>query len=489
VRGKEMGNINSNKYGEILLGVYDNSNFAKVNIATKHSLGQSYTGAHELMHFHLTHRTLFGVLEYFLDKMSKVHKPIKEIRNTVFFSMQKTHESVSTFFEVCAVIHDKGYENLIPTLKDIRRNRSSYYKYIEPILFLLKDYKNIPIEEKAQYIQWLGLLALSVNITNIPKEVFCSPSKLKSYLEGEQNARKYRPDTRYKIMVKKLKSYLEEHKVLPEFQDLLDLSELDAESPDDENTHTLIEYLKSLPIIPNEKIEGINRVFTSLQILENTKEIDHRIHPTMLQELKAEKITFTELKDLYLHEVGALAFSIVVVNDKITTEYNYGIVFFHLLNKTAYITIASNLESQDIINISAMTPLLLFTPFYNESSTSGILGIISTESRRVYIYNDVPFASNANKLKSLIGEDPKARFINFEIMWVIVIRLDINKNHFVLQPIANENIKNTILAAKNNKLPFSLADLADGSEFDPWVFRDNTDIEDLNIIVNSLFQL
>ncbi|PAD85450.1 hypothetical protein CHH55_23590 [Niallia circulans] len=234
------------RYGE-----YDFEKFFRIDPSEHTSLHSKYTEIHEKMHFFLVYSSSYGTFQYLLSELAIFEgQPFsfRKLCSKLTFHSIKTHEGLATYYEVASIRTVEGEDIYQQELNNYRSFNKNYFKYLKPLLPFLEHLKWREILASSLPSR-IGVLALGVDITTIPLDIFKSINPIKEFekfINNSKNVDYYRPDSRFKKLIKATLNLIETHNIA-EITDELILLESNLKYLDfnHNNQLKLIDYIKT----------------------------------------------------------------------------------------------------------------------------------------------------------------------------------------------------------------------------------------------------
>lgn len=199
-----------------VLGEYDFSNQYSINFASTTGIGVQ-TIIHEAHHMMFTLQTSYGIFFQSLNRISIIDSRFDHINKYLILHMRKMQESACTFIEALTLIENGTFEEAKSFIDQLRKTNKEYYKYIYPLLPLLdfiaentdsgQSYK-MPSKEMRNFVNELVITATDIDITQIDREVFRSPKKLKKFNSRQEISSIFHPNKRFNLLIKELITFL-----------------------------------------------------------------------------------------------------------------------------------------------------------------------------------------------------------------------------------------------------------------------------------------
>lgn len=468
-----------------VLGVYDHEidTYAKVDPSVEHSWGINSTSFHETVHIHLTQRTDYALFTNLLFRIGRFNNKLKKTANFLQKQMINTQECIAVFMEVIYhyVLH--GKDSSMVVVQKLKVENPSYYNYFEPLLFLIEEYDDVDPKEKGKLGFALGCLALSVDVKLIMKNLLFSASSLKSfYAPYKDSTKRFFPDLRFIRLVEATREILEETKglSLPSLDDILEKAGIRIT---EEDISYVPNYLKEI-ISGQEHSDKMLEILNSLKTMEvNDEDMSLRVHPTSLKVFKNKTVEKEELINHIADGSGIFTMAKPVPSPKDL----YPVIYMDLLTRTNYGSLFKREEISHVLGQES-NPLVLRLSDFNKLSSEQSDYFLKSLERPTYIYLDAPYVIFKDKINELLTEEAICRFIDYDSFYLLVIKMDPNKDIFILQPLMTyqydyviKDLKLGILKARLNDKP--------NSDFDEILFKSESDLLVYDIIVNSMMQV
>lgn len=458
-----------------VLGVYDHEidTFARVDPTVEHKMGINSTVWHETAHMHLTQRTDYALLVNLLFKVGKYNKKYVKSAYILQEEMIETQECVAVFLELVYHYINTGKESCLTQIHILKTENPTYYRYFQPLEFLIDGYDHIDPTQKGRVAFLLGCVALSTDINLIPKPLFSKPSMLKQFFKSHKQVLKINPDKRFKELVKVTKEIL---------NDLEDpISFIDEVI----TTSNIIVSDKDIIYIPdfiraviqkdnNDKMRGI--LDNLITLTTSDEDLTQRVHPTTLKVFDSSNVDETVVVEKMSTEIGAITLSYISSYEEIP------FVFMDINKRTNFGTV---FKKENLFReISNYThPLVVRASEYIENKSYFI-----KLNRPIYIYFDKPYVLTKGMINNLLNEDAVCRIIDYDSFNLVVIKISLIEDVFVLQPIMSFQLVHVLKDIKFGVLKAKLNENKD-SNYDDIILKNEKDIIPFDIIVNSIMQV
>lgn len=198
------------------LGYYDFE--AKYSINLQTPTQETFTTVfHELTHMLITLQSGYGTFLHILKVIKSIDNKYNYIYNFFFKHMEKMQEACSTFSELIFMLIGKNCNNVPEKIEEMKLFNSRYYKFVLPLLFILKylDCKTespnsfkIPIEEIYNIVKEIAIKSCDVDVTKISFEYFMHKKTLEKISNVDDLVRTYLPNKRFEIAINELNKQL-----------------------------------------------------------------------------------------------------------------------------------------------------------------------------------------------------------------------------------------------------------------------------------------
>ena len=159
---------------------------------------------HEMIHKILTSKTTYGLLTDLLHRICLFDEKKKWLFILLEKNMNRMQEIIATNYEILSYIKTDGFQEYLHQVEKLKKNKR-YYKYFERLSWARKELSesNQELGEDIAYlILVVGLLALDINIWNIPEEAYESEKSFKRFLSKDNNMNLYNPNVRFDAFIK-----------------------------------------------------------------------------------------------------------------------------------------------------------------------------------------------------------------------------------------------------------------------------------------------
>lgn len=473
------------------LGVCYTSGQAIVDYAAFHELGVDNTVVHEFIHKQLFDTTYYGMFLQLLTLVSQIDKDYLGIVQILSDNMIKTQEAVATFIEYNCYYKINGMEKFQQKIKDLKRYNKDYYNYVHILEFLFNE-KRITFDEKVQIVLCLAYATLSIDLTEIDIKIMKSKNKLNKFIINQNNNNKFLPTTRFKLLVKDLKNYLNENKNI-QSQKINDIilhnSNIISFTNEEKSIKNIVDYIKKL--VEDSKFNiKIKSLFSNIKIIQQEKSLlGICIQP--LNPYESEELLYKEYIKINRKVPSVALVSINFDKNKvidvlsqgymknIDVTNGYTAVFMNFEYKKNYYI--KDLSLEYIINDDKNIKLIDIVSylFYEDKINSFIERI----NKKVYIISTISYDVISLYFDKFIARKYKFRHLLYEKFLIIVVY--ITDNIKLIIPMEHIAYLRFLEDLKNSKCKFEVID-SDG--YDEFIFRNEDDVDIYNIIMNSYLQ-
>lgn len=499
-------------------GEYGYSNYTLLNPLVDEDRFHS-VAYHEYTHFVLTCRSGVGLLIYCLEKIvipldskndMQLYKSITEFLNV---NTNKVQEGLAVFVECIMILVSEGKQASQRFLDDLRIENETYYKYVEPLIFIIRilqdENDRNTILHISNLVFLLGIECMNSKMYELDPGNFSTNKCIKKIVSSEGFGKTYLPDKRFISYIKHCKmSNVKSSEDIEKY--ILPLLSEETVGLDIEKNRLRLNQIKKFILDFFAKSEYIN-AYTNKLSKVNTVEVDmkdlymQQLPSTFNQEelLKiSRKATFKELENkvqqqyCILFMYGSLEDTFGWVMDKVglTNEFAYdkdyfqnheAVMIFDLEEKDILMFLEESRQIQERI-LSHSRKATLVISYKNYDYDNDKIKNHSTGTDDVFIYCDRTYINATHILNKWNDRTLYYRYMTYKNMAVLIIK--ISDGRYFLLPMtlivgeeADEDIrsnrKNMVMAAKDE----------DDDGFDDFVLVDQDMIDRVDLIINCLF--
>lgn len=184
----------------IMSGKYNYANETLIDIKEY----EKNVDIHEMIHKILTSKTTYGFMVDLLHRICLFDEQKKWLFILLEENMNRMQEIIATNYEILSYIKTDGFQEYLHQVEKLKKNKR-YYKYFGRLSWTrtsLSESNQELGESIAYQILAIGLLALDVNIWNIPEEAYESEKNFKRFLSKDNNMNLYNPNVRFDAFIK-----------------------------------------------------------------------------------------------------------------------------------------------------------------------------------------------------------------------------------------------------------------------------------------------
>ena len=195
-------------------GEYGYSNYTLLNPLVDEDRFHS-VAYHEYTHFVLTCRSGVGLLIYCLEKIvipldskndMQLYKSITEFLNV---NTNKVQEGLAVFVECIMILVSEGKQASQRFLDDLRIENETYYKYVEPLIFIIRilqdENDRNTILHISNLVFLLGIECMNSKMYELDPGNFSTNKCIKKIVSSEGFGKTYLPDKRFIYYIKHCK--------------------------------------------------------------------------------------------------------------------------------------------------------------------------------------------------------------------------------------------------------------------------------------------
>lgn len=157
---------------------------------------------HEAEHMYLYNSTTFGMLILMLEKNRDFHEKSEWLHKELHLYMNRMQERIAVNIENLDTYAQKGESAFAEAIDDLKNRNRTYYNYFRKLCCINgRVHSEEDAFEAINILHGLGVLALNINLDDIPFEEMNSSKDLQRFLGQQDNAQKYIPNIRFDNLV------------------------------------------------------------------------------------------------------------------------------------------------------------------------------------------------------------------------------------------------------------------------------------------------
>lgn len=157
---------------------------------------------HELTHVNLYTLTTYGQFVLMMEKNAFLFEQAKMLKECMFDHMNRMQEMSAVNVELLNVLCEDGIVNYKAAINNLKNRNNTYYSYFRKLCCIngkVTDEK--AADETIQIIVRIALVALNIDLSQIPFEQFKSSKDYQRFISKEDNANKFVPNRRFETLV------------------------------------------------------------------------------------------------------------------------------------------------------------------------------------------------------------------------------------------------------------------------------------------------
>lgn len=498
-----------------IYGEYEYRNYTLLNVLQKNENLKS-TSYHEYTHLILTGCSSIGMMIYCLEKIKiprdsmEDQKKYNTLTNFLNIHTDKVQEGLAVFNEFIMDLINEGNDVCKKNLQMLKNNNSKYYRYVEPLVFIiriLKDEDKKTIEYIAHLVFLLGIESMNCKIYELDPEEFSSNKKIQKIISSKNFGKMYLPDKRFISYIKHCKmEQIKTAKGVEEY--ILPLLSQETINDDIEDRRNKLIKIKEFIIEffgHSEYINAYKNKLNKVMIEEvNLKDLYLQQLPTIFNEEEIEKIEKKATTEEVIEEIkkittmvflpGSLKRNFEFIKDKmgLTQEWKYDeyyfkthdlLMTFELKDKRVLMLLEKIDIVQKILSDSDRKAVIVASyKNYNYDNDSIIDHDFSNE--RIFIYCDRTYLNTKIYLDKWKGRKVYCNTMIYGNMKVLIMK--IANNRYFLLPMTSIVAKEAYLDIMQTYKNIECT-LKDGCIYDDQVIVDEEIKYQIDIIINCLF--
>lgn len=437
---------------------------------------------HEYTHFVLTCRSGVGMMIYCLEKIlipfdskndKQLYKSLTEFLNT---NTNKVQEGLAVFVQCIMILVSEGEQASQKFLDDLRIENETYYKYVEPLIFIIKilqdENNRDTILHIANLVFLLGIECMNSKIYELEPCNFRTNKCIKKMISSKGFGKTYLPDRRFTSYIKHCKmSNIKSSKEIEKY--ILPLLSEETVELDIEKNKLRLNKIKTFILEFFAKSKYI-KAYTNKLSRINTVEIDmkdlymQQLPYTFNQEELgriSRKATFKELemkvqkKYCILFIFGSLEDTFGWVTDKVglTNEFAYdkdyfqnheSAMIFDLETKDILLFLEESKQIQERI-LSHPRKATLVISYKNYDYDNDKIKNHSVGTEDIFIYCDRTYINTTCILDKWNDRKLYYRYMTYKSMAVLIIK--ITDGRYFLLPMTLIVCEEADIDIRNNR--------------------------------------
>ena len=448
---------------EYLYGYYDFGSYRLINpLNSTKDLIEGSTDIHELMHFLLSAKSSYGMLLYALAK-------IKRSNEWKFFSddTKSRHESMVSYLnkaslkvqEGLAVFYQWVYYRLFwgngseeEFLKYLKHNNREYYKYLEPIVFIINALKESTDEEidlsSVAFFEFC-VDCMNVSIKELDENKIYSKGKYDNYSSHDKNALSVVPNVIFKNKLKVLrdKLYSSAEPVSGNIKSLIGETVLNRNTADIEAESYIIKAYVLKLYQKSDDIKIISRLLDEIKPQEKTVEevafselplsfgyrdmniIDSNEFELKVFEEKKPSLTILIMKNVFLKGYSD---NIIKLNEFFSELYEKSsiVVLFDLSKRKLYKTNINDCILRNVLG-DVESPINIVVNYKAYDYKNERIINLGECRHNLYIYCDRSFYNTREYINKFNKKGINYTALRYHSLYIVVFRLNDNTCFFV----------------------------------------------------------
>lgn len=464
------------------LGEYDNDNFALINILIKSDEETNIkTKLHESIHMLLSLQTRWGCFEYYLNHIARlIDYSYNYIFEFIHMHSLDVQESVAELWEKLYVYMHSDKKTFLSDIKRDKYKNPVIYSYLEKFLPILEKNKKLKVEKLAFLIYRTAIYSMNGNIEGIPLDNW-NISFLKTKFDEDK--------TPNKVLKKKLIEL--EEALGNDNEDMITVFwnslHTDWDSTDIEYSSKKIKQLTLYILEICKKSKNFVEIEMYLSTIRpkyvDLDKLDENIIPTSFTQYNYIKDRNSiQSRAAILFVFGNYSDFLYTLKSKLYKEISIHfsnkyimLAYFDYANKTIcgeHYTIS---KFDKVIKKSCYPIVISYKAFENNIS---LVKKLNYSRNNYYVYCDRPYATAKFTIEEMC-KDKYYAFMEFNNFDVICVKLYVNGLLFV-PVVAGENF----LRDCDDKFYSGRV-----KEMSSTIFKDKSVEDELNLIINCLYQI
>lgn len=492
-----------------ILGQYDFENFTLLN-ALMGKEERINTAIHEYTHFVLANQSVYGTIQYCLNKIiippdcnADIIKR-KAAMNFFMDSTLKVQEGLAVFIEATYFMlrSNTEYENFIGVL---RNGNKLYYGYVKPLVYILEYMKEVEYESKltiAHAVFQIALKSMNSNIYDFEGKQFATNKSIKKMISGQDFSKNYLPNKRFQTMIescKKETSYddfckklldcakMEDEHSVGQYRDRLDKIKVFVLGVFEDSSN--LEMYKSRLAQINIKEEDSSSVFLQqLPSAFNEEYVQKNMKKIGYEALK-QKCKTSDYSTLFLlgglkNNISDLLIKMGVVDIPKMEETREMIFFYDLKKKEIFGCFVEKNELREVIEQNDNKCVLL-TAYKNYDYENDCLPNHHAIKDNIYIYCDRTYSNTIPYIRKWADRSVFYRYMVYESMIVLLVKINATTLFMLpMTPVVADEAEKDIRI--NYPHMQAITEVGD-EEYDPYIIKDEKIRNEIDTIINCLF--
>lgn len=465
---------------EEILGQYNNENFTLFNMLSNTNDGEQIkTQLHETIHLLITMQTRWGCFEYYMQHIVRLIDPsFQYIADFLHTNCLEVQEGVAELWEKLYVYKCSGKDTFLNDIHTEKFRNPNTYKYLKKMLPILKK-NSLEVDQLACLIYRTAVYSMNICcVERIPVSSW-QPEKL--VVEFEQNKT---PNIVFNEKLEELETALVAgedafSKFFDSLQTDWDTQELKESQV---NVNKLTAYIQNI-CQSSTAIDSIEKYLATIKPkYAHLSELQQYIIPT----------TFTVYEDSFdpynLHNPNSILLifgnhddCLYSLKNKLFIDIPYdtrlelvrGVHMDYIEKKRRGVCVSNSQLKKEIERSSC--PLVISYKAYEHNNS--LVKLLEYNRRRYYIYCDRPYITAKLTIENMCLEKHYALF-EFETFHVIC--LEVGRYGILFIPVMND--ADFLDDCKNNYFSGIIR------EKSSTIFKNKFDENELNLVINCLFQ-
>lgn len=497
-------------------GKYTYSNYTLLNPLIDDDEFES-TSYHEYMHMILSVQTVFGMCLYCMEKLKiiawKKGREDEKIYNTFtgFLNNRtnKIQEGLAVFTQYVFKLTGSEKEEAERFVNTLQCDNRQYYKYLEPLLFIVQIIKEERDRNKilavSNMIFILAKHCMDADIYEVPPETFRDQRSLQQWISKPDTGKKYIPDTMFINYLKDCRR--RNFKSCEEICEYFAFLESDKQEIYDfesrlEEVKKYIEtlfwkskyinaYRNKLSEINVKEVALKDSYLQQLPSLFNDEEINKLSRLVTKEEIhKASEQPYTTLFLLGdLDSNFKMAFKKAGITNELPYDKEYCsineiVLLFGLEDKKILMSIMESKEVDKLLSNNKCKSVVLVSYKQYDYVRDVVNGHENIE-QDIFIYCDRTYGNSIVILKSWRDRTVFYRYLKYDNMLVLIIKICAGR-YFIL-PMTSLVAYEADLDIRENEKHMKMASEEDDEGFDEHIITDQDMLDKFDTIINCLF--
>lgn len=496
-------------------GEYTYNNYTLLNPLIGREEFES-TSFHEYTHMVLTGRSCIGMMLYCFEKIKipygcrqdeLQYKTITEFLNR---HTDKVQEGLAVFVQSVLKLTSEGIEACDKFTKNLLFNNNTYYKYLEPLLFVIEVMKKETCREEilktANIVFLFGIECMNGELYQEDPLNFTTGKAVQKMVSRQDFSKKYLPDNRFRKHLKYCRGKAASCKEIQEFimpllgEDVLNLTF----SRNEERLRHIKDFIinffgssENISIYKN-RLSEINSVeanldemyFQQLPAVFNEEEVMACSRKAEIDEL--QKAVCEEYSMIMLH--GSLEESLLYIYGKmgVDTGFDYDkkycseneLISHFDLGKREILMVLGDVKRMDELLLSPEKKSVIVTSYKNYDFSKNCINLHKNICDEIFIYCDRTYSNTRCYLDLWKNQNVYYRYMVYNNMTVLIVK--IAEKRFFFLPMTSIAAVEADADIRENRMNMQMCCEEADEGYDPYIITGEDMRDRIDTVINCL---